>query len=130
MLLFLERGRQRARWIETEAESLIQHLGPGAFNAADRMEREANDFSSARYWRSVRKAIARETKVEVYRLRVAPPEPRASARRAISGLDPCKGTPVTGQDIEPAAVLLKTGARYSEADLADAITAAMGHTGA
>ncbi len=75
MVLFLERGRQRTRWIEGEAESLIQHLGPGAFNAADRMEREANDFSSVRYWRSVRKAIARETKVEVYRLRVAPPRP-------------------------------------------------------
>ena len=72
MLLILERGRQRAKWIEAEAESLIQHLGPGAFDAADRMEREANDFSSARYWRSVRKAIARETKIEVYRLKRPP----------------------------------------------------------
>jgi hypothetical protein len=68
MLLFLERRRQRARWIETEAESLIQHLGPGAFDAASRMEREAKDFSSVLYWRSVRKAIARETKVDAYQL--------------------------------------------------------------
>ncbi len=75
MLSFLERERQRARWIEAQAESLIQRFGPGAFDAADRIGREANDFSSVRYWRSVTKAIARETKVEVYRLRVVPPRP-------------------------------------------------------
>ena len=68
MFLFVEKRRQRARWIEGEAESLIQHLGRGAFDAARRMEREANDFPSVRYWRSVRKAIARETNVETYRL--------------------------------------------------------------
>jgi len=68
MLSFLERGRQRARWIEAQAESLIQRLGPGAFDAARRMEREANDFPSVLYWRSVRKAIARETKIETYPL--------------------------------------------------------------
>ena len=48
MFLFLESRRQRARWIEAEAESLIQNLGPGAFGAARRMEREANDFPSVR----------------------------------------------------------------------------------
>ena len=63
MLLFPERGRQRARWIEAGAESLIQHLGPGAFDAASMMERKANDFPSVRYWRSVRKAIARKAMV-------------------------------------------------------------------
>jgi hypothetical protein len=69
MFSFLERGRQRARWIEAEAESLIQHLGPGAFDAASLMERRANDFTSVRDWRSVRKAIARETKTETCRLK-------------------------------------------------------------
>ena len=68
MLSFLERGRQRAIWIEAEAESLIQHLGPGALGTARRMELDANDFPSVRYWRSVRKAIARETEIETYRL--------------------------------------------------------------
>ena len=72
MLLILERGRQRAKWIEAEAESLIQHLGASAFGAAHSMEREATDFPSVRYWRSVRKAIARETKIEVYRLKRPP----------------------------------------------------------
>ena len=73
MLLILERGRQRAKWIEAEAESLIQHLGASAFGAAHSMEREATNFpSSVRYWRSVRKAIARETKIEVYRLKRPP----------------------------------------------------------
>ena len=69
MLLFLEQRRQRARRIETEAESLIQHLGPSAFNAARTMECKANDFPSVRYWRSVRNAIARETKIDVYLLK-------------------------------------------------------------
>ena len=68
MLSFLERGRQRARGIEGKAESLIQRLGPGAFDAARRMELDADDFPSVRYWRSVRKAIARETEIEVYQL--------------------------------------------------------------
>ncbi len=68
MLSFLERGRQRAIWIEAEAESLIQHLGPAAFDAARRMELDAGDFPSGRYWRSVRKAIARETVIVTYRL--------------------------------------------------------------
>ena len=63
MLLFPERGRQRARWIEAGAESLIQRLGPGAFDAASMMERKANDFPSVRYWRSVREAIARKAMV-------------------------------------------------------------------
>ena len=48
---------------EAGAESLIQHLGPGAFDAASMMERKANDFPSVRYWRSVRKAIARKAMV-------------------------------------------------------------------
>jgi len=82
MLLFLERGRQRARWIEAEAESLIQHLGPGAFGAAHRMEREAHDFPSGRYWRSVRKAIARETKIEVYRFKRQPHGCRSLSSRS------------------------------------------------
>ena len=68
MLSFLERGRQRARWIEAEAELLIQHLGPGAFDAARRMELDASDFPSVWYWRSVRKAISRETEIETYLL--------------------------------------------------------------
>ncbi len=72
MRLFLEKRRQRARWIEAEAESLIQHLGRGAFEAARRMEREANDFPSVQYWRSVRKALAREMSVETYRLDFEP----------------------------------------------------------
>ena len=68
MLSFLERGHDRALRIEAEAETLIQHLGAAAFDAARRMERAATDFSSVRYWRSVRKAIERETKIETYRL--------------------------------------------------------------
>ncbi len=68
MLSFLERGRQRAIRIEAEAESLIQHLGPRALNAARKMELDAGDFPSVRYWRSVRKAITRETEIETYRL--------------------------------------------------------------
>ena len=83
MLLFLEQGRQRARWIETEAEALIQHLGLGALDAARRMEREANDFPSLRYWRSVRKAIARETKVETYRLSGEAVAPRSRCGKAV-----------------------------------------------
>lgn len=68
MLSFVERGHQRAIWIEAEAESLIQRLRPRALNAARRMEVDAGDFPSVRYWRSVRKAIARETEIETYRL--------------------------------------------------------------
>ena len=68
MLSLLERGRQRAIWIEAEAESLIQHLGPRALDVARRMELDVGDFPSVRYWRSVRKAIARETEIETYRL--------------------------------------------------------------
>ena len=68
MLLFLEQRRQRAKRIEAQAEALIQRLGPRALNTAHMMERDAYDFSSVRYWRSVRKAVARETEVEVYRL--------------------------------------------------------------
>ncbi len=68
MSSFLERGRRRAIRIEGEAESLIQRLGPRALDAASMMEREADDFPSLRYWRSVRKAIARETQVETYQL--------------------------------------------------------------
>lgn len=68
MLSFLERRRQRAQWIEAQAEALIQRLGPSALNTANMMERDAYDFSSVRYWRSVRKAIARETDVETFRL--------------------------------------------------------------
>ena len=75
MFLFLERGHQRAKWIETDAELLIQHRGRAAFDAARMMERKANDFPSVRYWRSVRKAIARETKTETYRLNAPPPRP-------------------------------------------------------
>jgi hypothetical protein len=68
MFSFPELGRQRARWIEAEAESLIQHLGPSALDAARNMELDAIDFASLRYWRSVRKAIARETEIETYRI--------------------------------------------------------------
>ncbi|RBP17159.1 hypothetical protein DFR50_10344 [Roseiarcus fermentans] len=74
MLLFLERGRKRRRRIEAEAESLIRRLGPGAFDAAHERERKAEAFASVRYWRSVRKAIARETTAETHRLRDAPPD--------------------------------------------------------
>ena len=88
MRLFLERGRERARWIEAEAETLIRHFGRGALAAAQREEHEAVDFPSVRYWRLVRKAIARETKVDVYRLVAAPPRPRASGSRTVSGADP------------------------------------------
>jgi hypothetical protein len=68
MLSFLERGRQRARWIEAEAESLIQRLGRAAPDTARSMELDATDFASLRYWRSVRKAIERETEIETYSL--------------------------------------------------------------
>ena len=71
MLLFSERSAW-ARWIEAEAELLIQRLGIGAFATARRMDREASDFPSLRYWRSVRKAIARETKIETYRISDSP----------------------------------------------------------
>ena len=83
MFLFLERRRQRARRIEAEAESLIQYLGRGACAEACRMEREANDFHSLRYWRSVKKAITRETKAEVYRFIFAPPQPASTRAEGI-----------------------------------------------
>ncbi len=68
MISLLERVSQRAIWIEAEAEALIQHLGPRALDVARRMELHASDFPSVRYWRSVRKAIARETEIEIYPL--------------------------------------------------------------
>ncbi len=54
MLSFLERGRQRARWIEAEAESLIQHLGPGAFDAAGPGVRPRAQRRSSRRKQSMR----------------------------------------------------------------------------
>ena len=73
--LFLTAWRMLSFWnedtkgrIEAEAESLIQHLGRSAFDVARRMELDASDFPSVPYWRSVRKAIARETEIETFRL--------------------------------------------------------------
>jgi hypothetical protein len=56
-----QRRRQRLAGIESEADRLILVMGAEAISVARRMEREANDFATMRYWASVQTIIARKT---------------------------------------------------------------------
>ncbi len=53
--------RKRLAGIESEADRLILVMGVDALAVAHRMEREANDFGTMRYWASVQTIIARKT---------------------------------------------------------------------
>lgn len=53
--------RRRLAGIESEADRLILVMGVDALAVAHRMEREANDFGTMRYWASVQTVIGRKT---------------------------------------------------------------------
>jgi hypothetical protein len=57
MRLF-EAVRQRAKWIETEADALIERHGGDAYSVACRMERQANNLSATLFWRAIKDVIA------------------------------------------------------------------------
>ena len=61
MLGWLRRRRERAEWIEAEAESLSRELGVAAYSEARRREREANSIAEARQYNRVALAIAGRT---------------------------------------------------------------------
>jgi hypothetical protein len=61
MLGWLRRRRERADWIEAEAEALSRELGVEAYSEARRREREANSIAEARQYNRVALAIAGRT---------------------------------------------------------------------
>ena len=50
--------RERARWIDVEADALVRVFGDGAHAAARKKVREASDMSAMRYWGAVKEAVA------------------------------------------------------------------------
>ena len=56
MRLF-EAVRQRAKWIETEADALIEKHGDEAYRVAREMERQANNLSAALFWHAIKKVV-------------------------------------------------------------------------
>jgi hypothetical protein len=56
MRLF-EALRQRAKWIETEADTLVREHGKNAYAVASDMERQANDLSAKFFWHAIKKII-------------------------------------------------------------------------
>ena len=55
------RRRERLAGIESEADRLIALRGEDACATAHRMQREANDFATMRYWIAVQTIIVRKT---------------------------------------------------------------------
>jgi len=49
--------RQRAKWIEAEADALVGEHGKDAYNVACDMERQANDLSAKLSWRAIKKVV-------------------------------------------------------------------------
>jgi hypothetical protein len=61
VLWWLRRGRERAKWIEAEAEALVRDVGVNAYAEARRLEREANSIKEARDCNRIALATARRT---------------------------------------------------------------------
>jgi hypothetical protein len=55
--------REMATWIDTEADALIRDFGVGAYAAARKKVRDANDLSTVRYWGAVKDAVAQGTSI-------------------------------------------------------------------
>jgi hypothetical protein len=49
--------RQRAQWIEAQAEATIQEHSKNAYSVALEMERQANDIGAKLSWHAIRKVI-------------------------------------------------------------------------
>ena len=60
-LSWLRRRRERAGWIDVEADNLIGAFGPDAYAAARTMQRRARGDKERLYWRDMARAIARVT---------------------------------------------------------------------
>jgi hypothetical protein len=61
VLSWVRRRRERAGWIEVEADHLIGAFGPDAYAAARTMQRRAHDGKERRHWRDMARAINRMT---------------------------------------------------------------------
>ncbi len=55
--------REGAPWVDAEADKLIRDFGVGAYAAARKQVRDANDLSTMRYWGAVKDAIAQGTSI-------------------------------------------------------------------
>ncbi len=60
-MFWIQLRRQRIAGLESEANCLINLMGARASATAARLAREANDFSTMRYWSSVQAIIVRKT---------------------------------------------------------------------
>ena len=80
--------REGAPWVDAEADKLIRDFGVGAYAAARKQVRDANDLSTMRYWGAVKDAIAQGTSIAMtigshaqLCETVAPIEPRKATAR-------------------------------------------------
>jgi len=101
MLRWLRKRRERLAVIDAEAKALVRALGRvNAYNQARRLEREANDFLSARHWNKTALMIARMTGRRIgldtatrmgmnadFSDRGEPTTPRREALRDIDGIE-------------------------------------------
>ncbi len=56
-MLFFDAFRQRAKWIEVEADALIEEHGKDAHAVADYMERHSNNLSAKFFWRAIKRVV-------------------------------------------------------------------------
>ena len=49
--------RQRAKWIESQADALIGEHGKNAYTVACYMERQANSLSTKIFWQAIKKVV-------------------------------------------------------------------------